>query len=158
MEQTLQQLGQLLLGAVPTAILLLLLFGCYRVLVAAPLERALAERYAKTEGAFESARADIASAEARTAEYEQRIREARVAIFKSMEARRQQAMQARAAAAAEARQAAEARVRHEKGEIEKQMAGTRSGLQQEAERLAGEIIHAILGRRAGMAQPPAGRP
>ena len=63
----------------------------------------LAERRSKTEGAIEKARADIASAEARTAEYEQRLREARAAIFKRQEARRQQALQVRAAAVAEAR-------------------------------------------------------
>ena len=53
MEQTFQQLGQLLLGAIPTAVLLLALFASYRVLVAAPLGRALDERYARTEGAVE---------------------------------------------------------------------------------------------------------
>ena len=51
MEQTLHQLGELLLAAIPTVVLLLVLFGLYRVLVAGPLGRILEERYARTEGA-----------------------------------------------------------------------------------------------------------
>lgn len=146
MEQTLQQLGQLLLGAIPTVVLLVILYGVYRVLVAGPLEKALEERYAKTEGAFEQAKQDIAAADARTTEYEERIREARMRVFKAMEARRQKAVQARGAVAAEARLVADARVKQEKAQIEKEMVTARAGLQQESERLANEIITAILSR------------
>ena len=67
----------------------MLLFVIYTVVVHKPLVKVLAERHSRTEGAVEKARADIAQAEARTAEYEQRLREARMAIFKSQEARRQ---------------------------------------------------------------------
>src|ERR1700757_2764720 len=116
MDKTLHQLGELLLGSVPTVILLALLYALYTTIVHKPLVRVLAERRSKTEGAIEKARADIAAAEARTAEYEQRLREARLAIFKSQEARRQQAMQLREAAVARARAQAQA-------EIEKARAG-----------------------------------
>src|SRR5580765_550592 len=102
MDQTLKQLGELLLGAVPTVILLALLYALYTVIVHQPLRRVLEERRSKTEGAVEQSRADVAAAESRTAEYEQRIREARAAIFKAQEARRQTAVQARAHAVAEA--------------------------------------------------------
>jgi len=91
MDQTLHQLGELLLGAVPTVILLALLYGLYTSIVHKPLQRVLAERRSKTEGAIEKSHADIAEAEARTSEYEKRLREARAAIFKAQEARRQKA-------------------------------------------------------------------
>jgi len=91
MDETLTQLGGLLLGSIPTIIFFSMLYALYKFLVHQPLTRVLTERRDKTEGAIEKARADIASAEARTAEYEQRLREARTAIFKSLEARRQQA-------------------------------------------------------------------
>ena len=68
MDKTLQQLGELLLGAVPTVILLALLYALYTAIVHKPLQRVLAERRNKTEGAIEKSRADIAAAEARTAE------------------------------------------------------------------------------------------
>ena len=96
MDETLRQIGELLLGSVPTVIFFLLLYGCYTVLVHKPLTRVLSERYARTQGAIEKARADVTSAEARTAEYERRLRDARVALFKSQEVRRAQASQARA--------------------------------------------------------------
>lgn len=144
MEETLRQLGELLLGAIPTVAILLLLFGLYRTLVAAPLEKALAERYAKTEGAFARAKSDIATAEARTAEYEHHLRAARTAIFKALEQRRQRALNARATAATEARTAAEARVQQAVRQIEQEATAARAGLQQETERLAAAIMQTVL--------------
>ena len=136
-------------------VLLLALYGAYRMLVAAPLEKALEERYAQTDGAFEQAKSDIAAADARSQEYEHGLREARVTIFKALENRRQQALQARTAAAAEARKAAAARVQQEKAQIEQQMAAARAGLAQESERLANEIIQTVLAP-GGSARPTAG--
>ena len=144
MDQLLAQLGGLLLGAIPTIVIMVLLYGSYAVLVHRPLVRVLGERRSKTEGAIEKARADIAAAEARTAEYEQRLREARLAVFKSLEARRQRALQARAAALAEARATAQAQVEQARAAIEKDKTAAQSGLQVEAGRLASEIIRTIL--------------
>src|SRR4051794_20327708 len=115
---TLRQVGGLLLGAVPTMSILLLMYLLYHVLVHKPLERVLAERRARTEGAVEKARADIAAAEAKALEYENRLREAKIAIFKAQEARRQQVLQARSTALAEARTKADAQVREAKASLE----------------------------------------
>src|ERR1700686_3677223 len=71
MDETLRQIGELLLGSVPTIIFFLLLYGLYTVIVHKQLARVLAERHARTQGAIEKAKADIATAEARAAEYEQ---------------------------------------------------------------------------------------
>src|SRR5271168_3646039 len=116
MDQTLRQLGELLLGAVPTVILLALLYALYTVVVHKPLRRVLEERRSKTEGAVEKSRADIAAAEARTSEYEQRLREARATVFKAQEARRQAALQTRANAVTEARNRAQAQVQSAKAD------------------------------------------
>src|SRR5579862_3943799 len=110
MDETLRQLGELLLGSIPTVILMTLLYVLYSVVVHKPLQRVLAERRSKTEGAVEKSRADIAAADARTSEYEQKMREARAALFRSQEARRQAAMQARTNAMNEARAKAQAQV------------------------------------------------
>ena len=144
MDEILSQLGGLLLGSIPTIIFLVMLYATYSVLVHKPLVRVLAERRARTEGAMEKARADIAAAEARTAEYEQRLREARVAMFKRQEARRQQAVQARAAAAAEARARARSQIDKAKADIEKEKLAAQSGLEAESARLAAEIIRVVL--------------
>src|SRR5246127_1678188 len=118
MDETLRQLGGLLLGSIPTIILLVVLYGAYAVIVHKPLSRVLAERRAKTEGAIEKARADISAAEARTAEYEQRLREARAAVFRAQEARRQAAIEMRARAVEEARRRAQSQVQVAKKGIE----------------------------------------
>src|SRR5713226_8995859 len=120
MDETFRQISELLLGSVPTIIFFLLLYALYTVLVHKPLARVLAERHARTQGAIEKARADVQSAEARTAEYEQRLREARLALFKTQEARRAQVTQARAAAVAEARNRAQAQVEQARAGIEKE--------------------------------------
>jgi F-type H+-transporting ATPase subunit b len=154
MDETLRQLGGLLLGAVPTIIFMLALYGAYTVLVHRPLVNVLAERRSKTEGAVEKARAAIAYAEARTADYEQRLREVRLAIFRSQEARRQKALQARAAAVAEARARAQAEVENARAGIAQEEQQAQAGLQAEAQNLAAEIIRIVL--EPAMAQPRAG--
>jgi F-type H+-transporting ATPase subunit b len=142
--ETLKQVGELLLNAIPTVLLLLFLYVSYRLLVHRPLERVLAERHSRTEGAVERARADIAAAEAKTAEYEQRLREAKAAIFRTQEARRQQAAQRRAAAVAEARQRAEQQVRSTRESLQQEMRAAQAALEVEGARLADEIIRTVL--------------
>jgi len=154
MDETLRQVGELLLGSVPTIIIFLLLFGLYTVVVHRPLVRVLSERLARTQGAIEKARADVASAEARTADYEQTLREARLALFKLLEARRAQAAQARAAAVAEARKSAQAQLEQARAVIEQDKASAEKVLDGEAGRLAQEIIRMVLD--PALAQAPAG--
>jgi F-type H+-transporting ATPase subunit b len=144
MDQTLHQLGELLLGSVPTVILLALLYGLYTAIVHKPLQRVLAERRSKTEGAIEKSRADIARAEARTSEYEQKLREARAAIFRSQEAKRQAALQARSNAVNEARNKAQAQVQAAKKDIENDRAAAEKGIESEASVLAQEIMRRVL--------------
>jgi F-type H+-transporting ATPase subunit b len=144
MDQTLNQLGELLLGAVPTVILLALLYALYTTIVHKPLRRVLEERRSKTEGAVEKSKADIAAADARTSEYEQRLREARAAVFRAQEARRQTALQARSKAVSEARARAQAEVQAAKAGIESDRAAAEKGLLGEAEALAREIMRRVL--------------
>lgn len=154
MDETLRQVGNLLLGSVPTIIFFLILFGLYTVIVHRPLMRVLSERRARTQGAIEKAKADIASAEARTAEYEQKLRDARLALFKAQEARRAQAAQARAAVIADARKSAHAQVEQARAALENDKAAAKTSLQAEAGRLAQEIIRTVL--EPAMATTPAG--
>ncbi len=144
MNEILGQLGGLLLGSVPTIIFVVLLFGIYTAVVHKPLTKVLAERHSRTEGAIEKARADIAKSEARTADYEQRLREARMTVFKSQEAQRQQALQARAAAVAQARTRAQAQVGQARAAIELDKRAAQTGLEAEGGKLASAIIRAVL--------------
>lgn len=156
MDQIARQLGELLLGAVPTALLLALFYFLYAVLVHRPLTAVLAERRARTEGALENARADIAAADARTADYEQRLREARLKIFKNLEARRQQAMQLRADAAAQARARSQEQVKAARASIELDKLQAMAKLQSDAEQLAREIVGIVM-RPVAAASPVGGQ-
>jgi F-type H+-transporting ATPase subunit b len=126
----------------------LLVYILYTTLVHNPLKTVLAERRAKTEGAVEKARADIAAAEARTAEYEQRLREARLLVFKRQDARRKEAMDARANALADTRARAQQQVSQARAAIADDATAAKAGLEGESARLATEIVRAVL-RPAG---------
>lgn len=155
MDPLLKQVGDLLLGAVPTAVIFLLLVALYSTLVGRPLKRVLNQRRERTEGAILKARADVAAAEAKTQEYEHRLREAKLVVFKAQETRRQAAQKARAAAVAEARERAQQQIREARAAIEQDMAVARQSLQSEADGLAGEIIRTIL-KPAGVASAAGG--
>ncbi len=144
MDETFRQISELLLGSIPTIIFFLLLYGLYTVLVHNPLARVLAERRARTQGAIERARADIALAEQRTAEYEQKLRDARIAILKAQEARRTLASKAREAALAQARTQSQAQVQQARAAIEQDKLAAKTTLETEAGRLATEIIRIVL--------------
>jgi F-type H+-transporting ATPase subunit b len=144
MDETLRQLGGLLLGSIPTIIFFLIVFGSYRALVHRPLARVLGERRECTGGAVEPPRADIGAVEAKTADYEQRLREARAAVFKAQEQRRQQALNARASRLAEARVRAHEQVQAARTALENDKQAAQLGLRAEAERLASEIINVVL--------------
>lgn len=151
MDETLRQLGELLLGSLPTVILLALLYALYATIVHKPLHRVLDERRSKTEGAIEKSRADIAAAEARTSEYQRRLREARATVFRAQEARRKAALDARTEAVNQARKKAQAQVQAAKADIENDRKAAQSGLQGEAQTLAAEIIRRVLEpARAGL--------
>lgn len=125
-------------------ILLALLYALYATIVHKPLQRVLAERRSKTEGAVEKSRADIAASEARTAEYEQKLREARAAVFRAQEAKRQAVVQARTAALNDARSKAQAQVQAAKNDIESDRAAAQAGLPADAAALAQEIVRRVL--------------
>jgi len=144
MDEILRQLGELLLAAIPTVVVFVILFVAYKLIVHKPLVGVLEERRALTQGAVEKANADIAAAEARTAEYEQRLRDARLSIFKRLEVRRQQWLQARTAAVTDARAAAETRVKAARTSLEQDVEHAKVTLQAESESLASQIIRTLL--------------
>jgi len=136
--------------------LLLLLYLLYHVLVHKPLGRILQERRARTQGAIEKAHADIQLAEARATEYENRLRDAKIAIFKALDVRRQQLEQTRAAAVAQAKAKADGKVQEAKRDFERDVKDAKTGLQSEVERLANEIARTILSPSGAGRTPVAG--
>jgi F-type H+-transporting ATPase subunit b len=83
MLDVMQQVGALMVGAIPTALLFIVLVIAYQLLVQGPLSATLRERRARTEGAVEAAQKAIALAESRAAEYQEKLRQARATVYKA---------------------------------------------------------------------------
>ncbi len=149
MEAILHQIGELMIGSVPTIVFFLILLVAYAFLVRRPLERVLAQRHSRTGGAMDEARAATASAEAKTAEYEHRLREARAEIFAARAARQKVAAEARDHALAGAREAAQQRITSAREAVERSGAEAKAQLETGAASLSQRILAAILPHRAG---------
>jgi F-type H+-transporting ATPase subunit b len=144
MDAILRQIGELLVNSIPTIISVLILWTAYRFIVHGKLRQVLAERHALTEGAIERAQQEITTAEKRTAEYEQRVREARSQIFKTQQANRQRVMEERNTALAESRQRAGEMVKKARAVLEAETAGAKGALEQQANVLADQVIATVL--------------
>ena len=144
MDEILRQVGQLLISAIPTALGLLVVWAGYRFIVHGKLQQVLEQRHALTEGAIERAQQEIAAAEARTAEYEQRVREARAQIYQQQQAYRQQVLEQRNAALAQARKQAGEMVKSARAALEKDVLAAKAALEQQANMLADKVIETVL--------------
>lgn len=144
MDAILRQIGELLVSSIPTIIALLIVWAGYRFIVYGKLKQVLEQRRALTQGAVERAQKEIAAAEQRTLEYEQRVREARTQIFRAQQANRQRIMEERNAALAEARKQAGETARQARTALEKDMAAAKTTLEQQAHVLADRVIETVL--------------
>ena len=144
MDQILNQLGELVLGSVPTMILFILLVAAYGLLVRRPLDRVLAERRARTSGAIEQARSAIAAAEAETTAYEEKLRAAKAEIFQARDQKLKQWNAERDAAVAQVRQAAQERIKTARQEIEQSAGAARVQIEGMSTDLTAQILKAVL--------------
>lgn len=144
MDEILHQLGELVLGSVPTMVLFVLLTAVYGVLVRRPLERVLAERRARTLGAVEQARGAMATAEAETSAYEEKLRNAKREIFEAREQKRKRWNEEREAALAEVREASQRRIQAARQEIEQSAADARAKIEGVSGELSSRVLNAVL--------------
>lgn len=149
MQDIIQQLGQLLVSAIPTALLFIVLVIAYQFLVQGPLTAVLAKRRALTLGAMEDAQKAIAQAEARAAEYADKLRHARADVFKVRELRMKQWHTERDAALDAARKSAGDKVRQAKVALDADADAARKAVQASIADLAGQAIRAVLPATAG---------
>jgi F-type H+-transporting ATPase subunit b len=144
MDEMLNQLGGLVLGAVPTMVLFLLLVVAYGLLVRRPLDRILSERNARTTGAIEQAKQAISRAEARAAEYEDKLRRAKAEIFAAREKRLKQWASERDLALAEARATTMEKVMAAKSEIDQSVVVARKQIEGMSNELSEQILRAVM--------------
>lgn len=149
MQDIFQQLQGFFIGAVPTSLLFIVLVLAYQFLVQGPLMATLTERRARTEGAVEAAHKAIEKADARAAEYDAKLRQARAEIFRAREERIKLWSAERDAALDAARKAAGARVGQSKAELEQEVEKARTLLHASVSELASQVVHAVLPATAG---------
>ncbi len=148
--ELLHQLGELFLQAVPTVIILFLFYLFLRANFFRPLERVLAERSARTEGARRAAETSQAAAQEKLRAYHDASKKARTAIYTEQETARRSLLEERAALLRDTRNRSNDEVRAAKAKISAEVATARAELEKSSPALAGEIARAILERR-----PPA---
>jgi F-type H+-transporting ATPase subunit b len=149
MQLIIQQLGAMFVGAIPTTLLFIVLVLAYQFLVQGPLTATLRQRRALTEGAMEDAQKAIANAEARTAEYADKLRQARSEVYKVREQRVKQWSAERDSALDAARKVAGLKVAQAKVELEAEAAAAKQAILGSAGELAGQIVRAVLPVAAG---------
>ena len=145
-------IGELMLEAVPTVIIVLLFYLLLRFTFFVPLMRTMDERSARTEGARREAEAGQAAAREKTRAYEEALRKARAAVYAEQDTARRAIMEQRAAAAREARSRAMERVQKEKEQIAQEVAAAHGQLEATTPQLAVEIVRALLASNSGPQQ------
>jgi F-type H+-transporting ATPase subunit b len=151
MDEILKQLGELVLGSVPTMVLFILLVIAYGLLVRRPLDRILAERRKRTTGAVEQARGAIAAAEAETTVYEDKLRKAKAEIFQARDQKLKQWSAERDAAIEQVRQSTQQRILAAKLDIEQSATTARAQIEDMSAELSSRILSVML--PAGVTQP-----
>ncbi len=144
MDSLLNQLGELVLGSVPTMIFFVLLVVAYGYLVRRPLDAVLAKRRELTVGAVEQARSAMSAAESETAAFEEKLRAARAEIFQARDKRLKQWAAEREAVLAEARTATSNRVDMARLELEKSATEAREQIEAMSGELSAKILKAVL--------------
>jgi F-type H+-transporting ATPase subunit b len=149
MQEISQQLGTLLLSAVPTVLLFIVLVVAYQFLIQGPLTATLKQRRARTDGAVEDAQKAIALAEARAEEYATKLRQARAEVYKVREQRVKQWGAERDAALDAARKAAGIKVSEAKTALEGEAELARKSIRSSSAELANQVVRAVLPAVAG---------
>ncbi len=148
MDVILQQLGDLMLKAVPTFLLVILVHFYLKGVFFRPLQKVLGRRYEATEGARQRAEASLQRAAAKTAEYDAAMRAARGEVYLAQERLHKQLQERLAAQVAEAQKRAEAGIESAKVELARETESVKKTIARDSERLAAEIADSILRRSA----------
>jgi F-type H+-transporting ATPase subunit b len=148
MDATLHQLGGILLQAVPTIILVLLLHFYLKAIFFKPLEHVLHTRYQATEGARKVAQESMARAAAAAEKYETALRAARGEVYQEQDKIHKQLQERATADLKEARLRADVMVQAAQSELQKEVEAAKASLAGDSDRLAEEIVAAVLRRSA----------
>src|ERR1700739_4526214 len=147
MEATLHALGRIVLYGLPTSFLVILLCIYLKIMYFKPFQEMLAARWEATEGARKAAEESLARANAKAAEFDAALQQARHEIYSEQEQELKKLRDQQAAEADAARRAGEARVKQESEQLAAEAESARTSLSAQADLLASQIADAILSGR-----------
>ena len=148
MDAILHQLGELLLRAVPTFLLVVVLHFYLKNMFFKPLEKVLHQRYEATEGARKLAEESMARASQKIAEYEAAMRSARAEVYQAQEQIHKQLEERESAELAQARRRSETLIQEARAALAQDVDAAKASLAADSEMLADRITEAILRRSA----------
>jgi F-type H+-transporting ATPase subunit b len=134
--------------AIPTILLLILLYFYLKAMLFGPLEKVLKQRDELTAGARKAADASLAAAENKQAEYERKFAAARAEVYRMQEETRRKWLEDQADQLGGSRSKADELVRAEKARIAVEAAAARENLTASSATLADHIADAILARKS----------
>ncbi|MBI3404361.1 MAG: hypothetical protein HY046_02770 [Acidobacteria bacterium] len=140
----LAQLRELLLQAVPVVVLLLLFYLFLNANLFGPLQKVMADRDARTEGARKAADAAQVAAQEKVKAYQEALKKARGEVYAEQDVARRAVLEERAALTKSARAKANDQVAAAKKRIADEMAAARGQLEKATEGLGTQIAETIL--------------
>jgi F-type H+-transporting ATPase subunit b len=143
MQEIVHQLGELLLQAVPTVLILLIFYSILRAVFFKPLLRVMAERDARTIGARKAAEAAQAAAAERVKQYQDALKHARAKVYAEQEAARKKLLDERAALLKQERAKAAAEVSKAKQRVAQELGAARREIEATVAQLAVEIARRV---------------
>jgi F0F1-type ATP synthase membrane subunit b/b' len=143
------QLAHLFLQAVPTVILVFLLFVILEGIFFRPLMAVMKKREESTVGALARAREQAAAAATKTGEYDAAFQAARQEVYRQREADRHANLEERDAALRMARDQAEVLIREAHAALAAEVARAKTELGAACHPLAEEISASLVGPDAG---------
>jgi F-type H+-transporting ATPase subunit b len=154
--EMLNQLGDLFLSAVPTVIIVFLFYFFLRWSFFKPIERVLAERHSRAEGARQEAEISRAAVQVKLRTYNDALKKARTELFVEQEGVRRRVLDERQTKVSAARVAAQKSLQEAKIVIAAEVQAARIELEQSSGTMATEIADAIIAGRppaSGAPQP-----
>jgi F0F1-type ATP synthase membrane subunit b/b' len=142
--EILHQLGNLFLQAAPAVVIIFLFYLFMRWAFFTPIQKAMAERESKIEGARKDAAAVQDAANQELRDYNEALQKARAEIYAEQELARQAILQERSKNLKAMRSLAQKEVAEGKKKIEAEMAAARKEIEAAAPAMAGEITRSIL--------------
>jgi len=144
MDATLHQLGEILLKALPTFLLVILLHFYLKSVFFKPMKKTLHRRYELTEGARKQAQHSLQNAAAKTAQYEAAMRAARAEVYQAQEQLHKHLQERETTALTAARESAEAAIRQARELLAADAEEAKGTLARDSEMLADQIADSIM--------------